>query len=430
MQSDGNFVVRRNSDNKALWHAGTHGNSGARAVMQSDGNFVVYAANNAVLWASNTVNGRSRLVMQNDGNLVIYSSASRALWASNTVQSPTANVTISYTENPFVCDGSSRNFGTLRGFASGERVTFSSPQESGLLPGTATSGGSIAVRWQCFSGDVGTTWQITARGQSSGRSLTFNLGSRGAIARHPGQPTICPGQSTNLRPTANVSFPTDYKNVLRHSRAPSLGEWLSYAGSGQFRADQLLAEGSADVLAANLSYVSLGLQRHFQAGTGQTYTISMADLIWEERPLWASLEWHLRNEATDALNTARSVSGPGGCVIPFDSGWFDYTATGDGGPLSRSLDWHFALRKFNARVLGDIWVGPLNANGDRSVSLRYRVVMEDVYDFALGDIRTDHLARLEQYASARNFRVIGHGRTRFETGYLSTANFERVGLNW
>ena len=51
-----------------------------RAVMQPDGNFVVYAADGRVLAATGTYGAGNRLTMQADGNLVVHSSGGRPLW--------------------------------------------------------------------------------------------------------------------------------------------------------------------------------------------------------------------------------------------------------------------------------------------------------------------------------------------------------------
>jgi len=86
MQNDGNLVVYRNSDNRALWATGTQQSDAQRAVMQTDGNLVLYHVNNAPAWASNTAGSPgSYIVMQNDGNLVIYRPIV-PIWATNTVQ--------------------------------------------------------------------------------------------------------------------------------------------------------------------------------------------------------------------------------------------------------------------------------------------------------------------------------------------------------
>lgn len=86
MQTDGNLVIYRNSDNRALWATGTQGTDVHRATMQTDGNLVLYHVNNAPAWASNTAGKPgSYLIMQTDGNLVIYQPVV-PVWASNTVQ--------------------------------------------------------------------------------------------------------------------------------------------------------------------------------------------------------------------------------------------------------------------------------------------------------------------------------------------------------
>ncbi|WP_164874496.1 excalibur calcium-binding domain-containing protein [Rathayibacter festucae] len=86
MQADGNFVVY--SGGAARWSAGTSG-SGNRLAMQSDGNAVVYSAGGSVRWQSGTSgNPGARMVMQNDGNLVIYGANGRALWSSTAPSAP------------------------------------------------------------------------------------------------------------------------------------------------------------------------------------------------------------------------------------------------------------------------------------------------------------------------------------------------------
>jgi hypothetical protein len=86
MQTDGNLVIYRTSDNRALWATGTQGTDVHRAVMQTDGNLVLYHVSNAPAWASNTAGKPgSYLIMQNDGNMVIYQPIV-PVWASNTVQ--------------------------------------------------------------------------------------------------------------------------------------------------------------------------------------------------------------------------------------------------------------------------------------------------------------------------------------------------------
>ena len=84
LQGDGNLVVYKNGDNKALWASDTFGKGGTRLIMQGDGNLVLYTAANHPIWASNT-KGQSFARMQDDGNFVVYIQGSPT-WASKTNQ--------------------------------------------------------------------------------------------------------------------------------------------------------------------------------------------------------------------------------------------------------------------------------------------------------------------------------------------------------
>jgi len=92
MQTDGNFVIYSvNGDKKnPIWASNTMGAGKGpyRLIMQEDGNLVVYDSAKKSLWASNT-NGKGKrpykLRMQDDGNLVLYSSDNAPIWASNTM---------------------------------------------------------------------------------------------------------------------------------------------------------------------------------------------------------------------------------------------------------------------------------------------------------------------------------------------------------
>ena len=83
MQYDGNLVLYQGGG--ALWASNTWTSTGYSAVMQNDGNFVLYDVNQHPLFASGTW-GRpgNTLAMQDDGNLVVYAAGGAPLWASNT----------------------------------------------------------------------------------------------------------------------------------------------------------------------------------------------------------------------------------------------------------------------------------------------------------------------------------------------------------
>src|SRR5256885_205852 len=95
MQADGNFVVYQGTaGGSAVWASGVApgvGNGPYNAVMQGDGNFVVYQGTGGhAIWASGVIpgvgNGPYNAVMQNDGNFVVYQGTGRhAIWAVNDI---------------------------------------------------------------------------------------------------------------------------------------------------------------------------------------------------------------------------------------------------------------------------------------------------------------------------------------------------------
>jgi hypothetical protein len=84
MQTDGNLVLYHGpkegtaisgwgNNGQVVWNTKTYGNPGAYAVMQDDGNLVVYSTSGRALWSSGTFGHPDAvLVLQWDGNLVIY----------------------------------------------------------------------------------------------------------------------------------------------------------------------------------------------------------------------------------------------------------------------------------------------------------------------------------------------------------------------
>jgi len=88
--TDGNLVLYARSGigaaakDIALWATNTN-QPGSRAVMQTDGNFVVYNSANVALWQSHTYgNPGAYLDIQDDGNLVVYNSANQPIWRTGT----------------------------------------------------------------------------------------------------------------------------------------------------------------------------------------------------------------------------------------------------------------------------------------------------------------------------------------------------------
>ena len=83
MQGDGNFVLYGPSG--WTWQSGTNGSGANRVAVQTDGNLVLYDAGNAWKWQSRT-NGRTGgfLQVQDDGNMVLYDASSTWIWQTYT----------------------------------------------------------------------------------------------------------------------------------------------------------------------------------------------------------------------------------------------------------------------------------------------------------------------------------------------------------
>lgn len=98
LQEDGNFVLYVSNHfcpKNAIFSTGTYknGSKGGKGpfhlVLQKDHNLVLYDGEeeNRPLWASGTKGkgkGECSLVMQDDGNLVLYDKDRAAIWASDT----------------------------------------------------------------------------------------------------------------------------------------------------------------------------------------------------------------------------------------------------------------------------------------------------------------------------------------------------------
>lgn len=83
IESDGNLKLQQGS--MQLWTTDTGGQRGHYAVMQADGNFVLYDAQNGALWTSDTFGFEGAYArVQNDGNFVVYEAAGLPIWATDT----------------------------------------------------------------------------------------------------------------------------------------------------------------------------------------------------------------------------------------------------------------------------------------------------------------------------------------------------------
>ena len=80
-QPDGNLVLVDDGAHAVVWTSGTGGIAPQQALMQADGNFVIYDAAGGADWMTNTGgNAGARIVLQDDGNLVIFGGDGTPLW--------------------------------------------------------------------------------------------------------------------------------------------------------------------------------------------------------------------------------------------------------------------------------------------------------------------------------------------------------------
>lgn len=88
-QTDGNLVLYRNTDGRALWDTRPRGLAG-HVIMQSDGNLVMYDSRVVpAVWDSGTYESPGAFLrVQNDGNVVIWRAGGTQAWATNTAETP------------------------------------------------------------------------------------------------------------------------------------------------------------------------------------------------------------------------------------------------------------------------------------------------------------------------------------------------------
>ena len=71
LEPEGSLILYRREYPYPLWSSRTK--DGIRAIMRSDGDFVLYDTGGKLMWASGTSGAYgSYLILQNDGNLAIY----------------------------------------------------------------------------------------------------------------------------------------------------------------------------------------------------------------------------------------------------------------------------------------------------------------------------------------------------------------------
>lgn len=91
------------------------------------------------------------------------------------LEPPVGTLSVSFTENPFVCNSELRWFGTVSGAQAGERIEFWSPQLGQLAAGNTDAAGNRSIRWDCQPHEAGHSCDVTATGTSSGRTVSFTV---------------------------------------------------------------------------------------------------------------------------------------------------------------------------------------------------------------------------------------------------------------
>jgi hypothetical protein len=87
---------------------------------------------------------------------------------------PSDRLSISGSSIAVLCNSQLHRIGSVSGAQPGERISFSSPDVSGITPGNADSSGRLDMRWFCKPDDAGASWRITATSES-GNSATYTL---------------------------------------------------------------------------------------------------------------------------------------------------------------------------------------------------------------------------------------------------------------
>jgi hypothetical protein len=279
MQADGNLVVST-TEGSPVWASDTAGTPGAELRMQDDGNLVIYRRSGSAAWASSvggrieqprtdtlrrgstlfagdrlvSTTGRTTAVMQTDGNFVVYGTAG-PLWASGTrgegnalhLQEDGNAVVTSATGTPLWASGTAGEPGATMKLREGDFVIADdygvlwssaaiSPRDSLSPSGFIPSGAQLLSsdrRWSAVMqpdgnfvvyGPSGADW---ATNTSSASGASFSMSSEGWL-------TVA--DSRNLwfqRPTSyfGIGQPgivTPYRLVLQND-----GNLVEYDGLGR-----------------------------------------------------------------------------------------------------------------------------------------------------------------------------------------------------
>jgi eukaryotic-like serine/threonine-protein kinase len=117
-----------------------------------------------------------------------------------------SDLTAALTENPFGCDGVTREIGRISGAKAGETIDVATAPSLAVGPVIAGADGTALVRFQCQPTDSSQKWIFTVRGQSSKRSAQFAVS--GAPRTISTSSTARDSTTTSLAPTTTDTAPT------------------------------------------------------------------------------------------------------------------------------------------------------------------------------------------------------------------------------
>jgi serine/threonine protein kinase len=128
-------------------------------------------------------------------------------------------LSISFDEDAGLCDGELHDLGVLSGAEPGERIVYDGAgidggvAEDARYEGVADDLGQLTLEWRCAPGYGGVQWDVTARGEESGRSVAFTV--KGVEGEHAAAPTSEPAPEPTSDPTTaptldpRLVYPTD-----------------------------------------------------------------------------------------------------------------------------------------------------------------------------------------------------------------------------
>ena len=328
MQTSGSLVLSLvyPSASVTAWTS-SPGPAGTHAIMQDDGNLVLYDPQNNVTWNSATDhNPLSVLVVQDDGNAVIYGPSGQALWATGE-HVPATDVIATAGPDQAIDSGGQA---TLQGSASGGQ----GPYTYSWSPTTGLDNPSAAQ--PLASPSTTTTYALT---------VTDSLGQ---TATSSATVTVLPQPQHTLSLTGTGSG-----SISVNGTAYPL-PW-----SGQFD------DGTSLTLAAIPS-------------TGYTFAGWSGDLSGATTPTTLTMDGDKSVSATFTLDTyALTVTGDNGSVLvngasqalPY-SGTFNY---GDSVTLAAAPSAHYHFTGWSGDLSGTASPASLTIDGPKTVTVGYAI---------------------------------------------------------